>query len=215
MALLEIDDLWIGFPNAAGMTEVVRGLSLTIDAGEAVGLVGESGSGKSQTALAIMRLLRPPGRITRGSIRLDGHDIGRLDERALRRLRGGGVSIVFQDALSGLNPVFPVGVQIIDVIRAHRDTSWQKARDIAVEMLELVGIKDAGNRLVSYPHEFSGGMRQRVLIAMAVACRPKLLIADEPTTALDVTVQGQSSSCCAICVKNSAFRFCSSPTTWT
>ncbi|MEI5668398.1 ABC transporter ATP-binding protein [Bosea sp. CCNWLW174] len=191
MALLEIDNLGIGFPTAAGMAEVVRGLSLSVETGEAVGLVGESGSGKSQTALAIMRLLRAPGRITRGSIRLDGHDIGRLDEREMRRLRGGTVSIVFQDALSGLNPVFPIGVQISDVIRAHRTVSQRDARNIAVEMLELVGIKDAGKRLDAYPHEFSGGMRQRVLIAMAVACRPKLLIADEPTTALDVTVQAQ------------------------
>ena len=192
MALLEIENLGIGFPQpGGGMAEVVRGLSLTVNAGEAVGLVGESGSGKSQTALAVMRLLRSPGVITHGSIRLDGKDITNSDERAMRRLRGGTVSIVFQDALSGLNPVFPVGVQIADVIRAHRRCSASEARKIAVETLELVGIKNAATRLSAYPHQFSGGMRQRVLIAMAVACRPKLLIADEPTTALDVTVQAQ------------------------
>ncbi len=191
MALLEIEDLGIGFPIGGRIVEVVRGVSFSVDAGEAVGLVGESGSGKSQTALAIMRLLRHPGRITRGSIRFDGADLTRLDEPAMRKLRGGTLSIVFQDALSGLNPVFPVGVHLTDVIRAHTGMSMAQARDRAVELLDLVGIRDPGSRLDQFPHQFSGGMRQRVLIAMAVACGPKLLIADEPTTALDVTVQAQ------------------------
>jgi oligopeptide/dipeptide ABC transporter ATP-binding protein len=191
MALLEIEDLGIGFPIGGRIVEVVRGISFSVAAGEAVGLVGESGSGKSQTALAIMRLLRHPGRITRGTIRFDGTDLTRLDEPAMRRLRGGTLSIVFQDALSGLNPVFPVGVHLTDVIRAHTGASMSKARDRAVELLDLVGIRDPGSRLDQFPHQFSGGMRQRVLIAMAVACGPKLLIADEPTTALDVTVQAQ------------------------
>jgi oligopeptide/dipeptide ABC transporter ATP-binding protein len=191
MALLEIEDLGIGFPIGGRIVEVVRGISFSVDAGEAVGLVGESGSGKSQTALAIMRLLRHPGRITRGTIRFDGADLTRLDEPAMRRLRGGTLSIVFQDALSGLNPVFPIGVQLTDVIRAHTGASAAQARDRAVELLDLVGIRDPGARLDQFPHQFSGGMRQRVLIAMAVACHPKLLIADEPTTALDVTVQAQ------------------------
>ncbi len=191
MALLEIRNLRVGFPIAGRMVDVVRDVSFDVEAGEAVGLVGESGSGKSQTALAILRLLRNPGRITGGSIRLDGQELTTADEAAMRRLRGGSVSIVFQDALSGLNPVFPIGVQITDVVRAHRKVSARAARDVAVETLELVGIRNAAARLGQYPHQFSGGMRQRVLIAMAVVCRPRLLIADEPTTALDVTVQAQ------------------------
>jgi oligopeptide/dipeptide ABC transporter ATP-binding protein len=191
MALLEVEDLHVGFPVGGRMVEVVRGISFSIAAGEAMGLVGESGSGKSQTALAIMGLLRSPGRVTRGSIRLDGQELTTTDEAGLRRLRGGTMSIVFQDALSGLNPVFPIGTQLMDVIAAHRGLHGRAARDLAVEVLELVGIRDPASRLRQYPHQFSGGMRQRVLIAMAVACRPKLLIADEPTTALDVTVQAQ------------------------
>jgi oligopeptide/dipeptide ABC transporter ATP-binding protein len=191
MARLEVRNLRVGFPIGGRMVDVVRDISFTIEAGEAVGLVGESGSGKSQTALAILRLLRHPGRITGGSIRLDGQDLTHADEATMRRLRGSSISIVFQDALSGLNPVFPIGVQITDVVRAHRGGSARAARDVAVEMLELVGIRNAADRLGQYPHQFSGGMRQRVLIAMAVACRPRLLIADEPTTALDVTVQAQ------------------------
>jgi peptide/nickel transport system ATP-binding protein/oligopeptide transport system ATP-binding protein len=191
MALLEVQDLRIGFPGGSRMVEVVRGVSFTVNAGEAVGLVGESGSGKSQTALAILRLLRSPGQILGGSVRLDGQELTQADEATMRKLRGGTISIVFQDAMSGLNPVFPIGVQLCDVIRAHRRVSVQAARDIAVETLELVGIRNAADRLGQFPHQFSGGMRQRVLIAMAVACRPRLLIADEPTTALDVTVQKQ------------------------
>ncbi|MEO9190169.1 MAG: ABC transporter ATP-binding protein [Acetobacteraceae bacterium] len=191
MALLEVENLGIGFPVGGRMVEVVRGLSFAIEAGEAVGLVGESGSGKSQTALAILRLLTPPGRITRGGIRFDGQDLTHADAAAMRRLRGSAISIVFQDALSGLNPAFSIGTQLIDVIAAHRGLRRHKARDLAVETLALVGIPDPGSRLSQYPHQFSGGMRQRVLIAMAIACRPRLLIADEPTTALDVTVQAQ------------------------
>ncbi|TPG58190.1 ABC transporter ATP-binding protein [Roseomonas nepalensis] len=191
MALLEVRDLHVGFPVAGRMVEVVRGVTFSIEAGEALGLVGESGSGKSQTALAILRLLRHPGRVTRGSVRFEGRELTTASEAAMRSLRGSSLSIVFQDALSGLNPVFPIGTQLTDVIMAHRGLSRRAARDAAVEALGLVGIRDAAGRLGQYPHQFSGGMRQRVLIAMAVACRPKLLIADEPTTALDVTVQAQ------------------------
>jgi peptide/nickel transport system ATP-binding protein/oligopeptide transport system ATP-binding protein len=191
MALLEVDDLRIGFPVGGRMVEVVRGVSFRLDAGEALGLVGESGSGKSQTALAILHLLRPPGRVTGGAIRFDGQDLAQAGPAAMRRLRGGAISIVFQDAMAGLNPVFSIGTQLTDVITAHRRMGARAARDVAVEALELVGIRGAGTRLGAYPHQFSGGMRQRVLIAMAIACRPRLLIADEPTTALDVTVQAQ------------------------
>ena len=191
MALLEIDDLHIGYPTDNGVVELVRGLSFSVEPGEAVGLVGESGSGKSQTALAILRLLRPPVRIVKGAIRFDGRNIATADEQTMRRLRGSAISMVFQDALSGLNPAFTIGTQLIDVIAAHRSASRAEAIKIAVEALAMVGIREPESRLAQYPHQFSGGMRQRVLIAMAIACRPKLLIADEPTTALDVTVQAQ------------------------
>ena len=191
MALLEIEDLHVGYPTDTGVVELVRGLSFTVDAGEAVGLVGESGSGKSQTALAILQLLRPPVRILKGTIRFDGQDLAAADERMMRALRGSAISMVFQDALSGLNPAFTIGQQLTDVITAHRRCSRAEAIRIAVDALGMVGIREPESRLAQYPHQFSGGMRQRVLIAMAVACRPKLLIADEPTTALDVTVQAQ------------------------
>ena len=191
MALLEVEDLHIGYPAAGRTIELVRGLSFSVEAGEAVGLVGESGSGKSQTALAILRLLRPPVRILKGSVRFDGRDLAQADERAMRHLRGSMISMVFQDALSGLNPAFTIGTQLTDVITAHRRVGGAQARDVAIEALAMVGIAEPERRLHQYPHQFSGGMRQRVLIAMAIACRPKLLIADEPTTALDVTVQAQ------------------------
>jgi peptide/nickel transport system ATP-binding protein/oligopeptide transport system ATP-binding protein len=191
MALLEIDDLHVGFPTENGVVELVRGLSFSVESGEAVGLVGESGSGKSQTALAILRLLRPPVRILKGSIRFDGQDLAQADERNMRHVRGGMISMVFQDALSGLNPAFTIGTQLTDVITAHRRVDRPKAKAIAIEALEMVGIRESEQRLRQHPHQFSGGMRQRVLIAMAIACRPKLLVADEPTTALDVTVQAQ------------------------
>ena len=191
MALLEIDDLHIGLPTDKGVIELVRGLSFSIEGGEAVGLVGESGSGKSQTALAILRLLRPPVCILKGTIRFDGQDLAQADEQTMRRVRGGMISMVFQDALSGLNPAFTIGTQLVDVITAHRRVGRAEAVRVAVEALSMVGIREAEQRLRQYPHQFSGGMRQRVLIAMAIACRPKLMIADEPTTALDVTVQAQ------------------------
>ena len=191
MALLEIDDLHVGLPTDKGMIELVRGLSFSVDSGEAVGLVGESGSGKSQTALAILRLLRPPVRILKGAIRFDGRNLATADERTMRYLRGSAISMVFQDALSGLNPAFAIGTQLTDVIVAHRCVGRAQARTMAIESLGMVGIREPEARLRQYPHQFSGGMRQRVLIAMAIACRPKLLIADEPTTALDVTVQAQ------------------------
>ncbi len=191
MPLLEVTDLRVGFPVNGTMVEVVRGVSFTLEPGEALGLVGESGSGKSQTALAILRLLKPPGRILSGSVRFDGTELTRASEGVMARLRGAGMSMVFQDALASLNPAFTIGTQITDVIRAHRRIGTAAARDVAVDTLTRVGIREAGQRLAQYPHQFSGGMRQRVLIAMAVACRPRLLVADELTTALDVTVQAQ------------------------
>ena len=189
--LLSIRDLEVGFPAANGMALAVRGVSLDVMPGEAVGLVGESGSGKSVTALAAMRLVAPPGRIVGGSIRLGGDDILAMDEAALRRVRGRRMAMVFQDPMTSLNPAFTVGQQLLDTINAHRSVGARQARAEAVEALAMVGIPAPERRLDSYPHEFSGGMRQRALIAMAIACRPQLLIADEPTTALDVTVQAQ------------------------
>ena len=191
MPLLEVEDLRVGFPVNGQMIEVVRGVSFTVDEGEALGLVGESGSGKSQTALAILRLLKPPGRILSGRVRFAGEELTTMRPAALARLRGAGISIVFQDALAALNPAFTIGTQLTDVIIAHRGLPRRAALDVAVEALTLVGIPNPAGRLGQYPHQFSGGMRQRALIAMAVACRPRLLLADEPTTALDVTVQKQ------------------------
>ena len=189
--LLEIRDLRVGFPIADGMALAVRDLSLDVMPGEAVGLVGESGSGKSVTALAAMRLVAPPGRILGGSIRLGGDDILAMDERALRKVRGRRMAMVFQDPQTSLNPAFTIGQQLLHTINAHRSLTRRQARAEALEALAMVGIPAPERRLDSYPHEFSGGMRQRALIAMAIACRPQLLIADEPTTALDVTVQAQ------------------------
>ena len=190
--LLDVRDLRVSFPMANGMTEAVRGVSFSVAPGEAIGIVGESGSGKSVSALAVMRLVAQPGRITGGEILFAGRDLAAFDEKAMRTVRGRHISMVFQDPLSSLNPAFTIGQQLVDTVRAHRPAATREAaRDRAVEVLELVGITEAGRRLTSYPHEFSGGMRQRVMIALAIACEPKLLIADEPTTALDVTIQAQ------------------------
>jgi ABC-type dipeptide/oligopeptide/nickel transport system ATPase component len=190
--LLDVRDLRVSFPMANGMTEAVRGVSFSVAPGEAIGIVGESGSGKSVSALAVMRLVAQPGQITGGKILFEGRDLAALDEKAMRTVRGRHISMVFQDPLSSLNPAFTIGQQLVDTVRAHRPAATREAaHDRAVEVLELVGITEAGRRLTSYPHEFSGGMRQRVMIALAIACEPKLLIADEPTTALDVTIQAQ------------------------
>jgi oligopeptide/dipeptide ABC transporter ATP-binding protein len=190
--LLEVEGLRVGFPSAqGGMIEAVRGVDFAVAPGEAVGIVGESGSGKSLTMFAVMRLLGAPARITGGRVVFDGEDLAACDERRMREIRGRDIAMVFQDPQSSLHPGLTIGRQIADVVRAHRGVSGKQARAIATEALERVGIHDAGTRLDAYPHEFSGGMRQRVLIAMAIACQPRLLIADEPTTALDVTVQAQ------------------------
>ena len=190
-ALLGIEGLRVAFPAGGGWAEAVRGVSLSVAAGEAVGLVGESGSGKSITALAAMRLLPPAARVLSGSVAFAAENLLALPERAMRQVRGRRISMVFQDPLTSLNPAFTIGTQLIDTIRAHRAVDRAAARAQAVEALDMVGIPSALRRLDFYPHEFSGGMRQRALIAMAVACRPQLLIADEPTTALDVTIQSQ------------------------
>ncbi|GLW99429.1 ABC transporter ATP-binding protein [Microtetraspora sp. NBRC 16547] len=186
--LLAVDDLHVEF----GAARVVNGVGYAVEAGETLAILGESGSGKSVTARAIMGLVRPPrGRITAGAVRLRGVDLLRLPEESRRRLRATTVAMIFQDALSALNPVLPVGFQIAELFRVHRGLSRRQARARAVEVLDLVRIPAAAQRAGDYPHQFSGGMRQRVGIALAIALDPKVIIADEPTTALDVTVQAQ------------------------
>ena len=173
------------------MAEAVNGISFAIPSGGALGLVGESGSGKTVTCHAIMRLIEPPGRILDGGILFGGHDLVKMPEWEIRKIRGGQISIVFQDPSTSLNPAFSVGRQIIDVIMVHQAVGRRAAKTKAIEVLKMVGIPWPELRLENYPHEFSGGMRQRALLAMAIACQPRLLIADEPTTALDVTIQAQ------------------------
>ncbi|WP_127143904.1 ABC transporter ATP-binding protein [Pelagibacterium montanilacus] len=190
--LLEVEDLKVHFDTDDGTVRAVDGVSFHIDKGETLGVVGESGSGKSVTSLAIMRLLSmPPARFAGGAIRLDGEDLIAKSEPEMRKVRGNDVAMIFQEPMTSLNPVHMVGNQIAEVVMLHRRQSRDEAWSRAIEMLELVGIPEPARRARNYPHEMSGGMRQRVMIAMALACDPKLLIADEPTTALDVTIQAQ------------------------
>ena len=190
--LLAVSDLRTYFHTDAGVARSVDGVSFTVDAGETVGLVGESGCGKSVTALSLMRLVRPPGRIEAGSsVRFEGRELLDLPEREMRRVRGNRMAMVFQEPMSALNPVFTVGDQVAEVARVHAGSSRREAWRKAVEMLALTGIPAPDQRAGEYPHQLSGGMRQRVLIAMALMMNPALVVADEPTTALDVTIQAQ------------------------
>ena len=190
--ILNIEDLHVSFDTYAGEVKAVRGVSLHVDEGEVLAIVGESGCGKSVTAQTVMRLNpEPPARIPAGSIDLCGHDIVHASERQLRSIRGKDVSMIFQDPMTSLNPTMPVGKQLVEAIRLHQKLPAAVARKRAVELLKLVRIPNPEQRAKQYPHEFSGGMRQRVMIAMALSCEPQLLIADEPTTALDVTIQAQ------------------------
>ena len=190
--LLRVRDLRTYFYTENGVARSVDGVSFEIGAGETVGLVGESGCGKSVTALSVLRLVRPPGRIEQGSeLIFDGKNLATLDEREMRAIRGAHVSMVFQEPMTALNPVFTVGDQIAEVVRVHKAGSKQEAWARAVQMLETVGIPSPAQRATEYPHQLSGGMRQRVVIAMALIMNPALVIADEPTTALDVTIQAQ------------------------
>ena len=190
--LLSIEELSIQFATDHGWATVVNGVSFGVGEGETVGLVGESGSGKTVTGLATMGLVpSPPGRVSGGRIVFDGRDLTTLRERELRHLRGNDIAMVFQEPMTSLNPAFTVGDQIVETVRAHRKVSRRAARARAAASLEMVGIPAAAKRLDQYPHEFSGGMRQRVMIGMALCCEPRLIIADEPTTALDVTIQAQ------------------------
>ncbi|MFM1989955.1 MAG: hypothetical protein RJA99_2912 [Pseudomonadota bacterium] len=189
--LLSVRDLVVEFPTAAGPVRPVDGVSFDVARGEIVALVGESGSGKSMTSLAIMRLLARPGRIASGSIDFDGQRLHELDEAGMQRVRGARIGMIFQEPMSSLNPLLTVGEQVAESLRVHRGLSREAAWARAGELFEQVEIPSARQRLKDWPHHFSGGMRQRVMIAIALACQPDLLIADEPTTALDVTIQGQ------------------------
>lgn len=188
---LNVDNLTSYFFTRNGLLKAVDGVSFHIDQGETLALVGESGCGKSMTALSILRLLPEPGRIVRGEVHLDGRDLLPLPEIEIRRIRGNDISMIFQEPMTSLNPVLTIGDQIAEVLRLHRGLSRREALQQATHSLEQVGISDPQQRLGDYPHQLSGGQRQRVMIAMALACDPKLLIADEPTTALDVTIQAQ------------------------
>ncbi|MGE0851327.1 MAG: ABC transporter ATP-binding protein [Hyphomicrobiaceae bacterium] len=190
--LLQVRNLTTRFNTEQGQVTAVDGVSFDIDAGETVAIVGESGSGKSVTALSIMRLIpSPPGKIESGEIVFEGRDLSGIDDAGMRAIRGNKIAMIFQEPMSSLNPALTVGMQVAEPSNLHRGLAWAKAMDLAKELLGRVRIPDAASRLASYPHQYSGGMRQRVMIAMALACQPRLIIADEPTTALDVTVQAQ------------------------
>ncbi len=192
MSLLEITGLTTAFATERGEVNAVEEVSFSLEPGEVLGIVGESGSGKSVTALTIMGLLpQPPARVAAGHVRFAGQELIGMPETRLRRIRGPGIAMVFQEPMTSLNPLFTIGEQIMETVRAHERIGARAQRDRAVEMLEKVGIPSAARRLHDYPHQLSGGQRQRVMIAIALACRPRLLIADEPTTALDVTIQAQ------------------------
>ena len=190
--LVDVRDLCTYFRSDEGVAKAVDGVSVRVPAGRTLGLVGESGCGKTVTALSVMRLVpSPPGRIERGEVVFEGRDLLKLSEAAMRRIRGNDISMIFQEPMTSLNPVFTCGNQITEVLQLHQGLGKRAALERAIEMLDKVGIPSPAQRVHEYPHQLSGGMKQRVMIAMALACNPKLLIADEPTTALDVTIQAQ------------------------
>ncbi len=189
--LVEVKNERLSFFTPAGEVKALNDVSIRLKEGEVLGIVGESGSGKSVTAYSLMGLTAHPGKLLGGELHFNGHQVEKMTEKEIRKFRGNEISIIFQDPMTSLNPVYTIGNQITEVIRLHTDKTKQQAKERARELLELVGINEPDKRLKQYPHELSGGMRQRVMIAIALACEPKLLIADEPTTALDVTIQAQ------------------------
>ena len=191
MAMLEVKDLRTSFFTPAGEVKAVNGVSFNLEHGKVLGIVGESGSGKSVTAYSIMQILEKSGKIVGGSIKFNGQELVGIGEKGMKSIRGNKISIIFQDPMTSLNPTYTIGHQLMEAILLHTDRNKKQARERAVEMLRLVNINEPEKRMDQYPYEFSGGMRQRIMIAMALACEPDILIADEPTTALDVTIQAQ------------------------
>ncbi|KNF07678.1 oligopeptide transport system, ATP-binding protein OppD [Gottschalkia purinilytica] len=190
--LLEVNNLKTYFYTSNGIVKAVDGISFNIESGKTLGIVGESGCGKSITSMSILKLIQaPPGKIEEGEVIFDGKDLLKVSDEEIRRIRGNEISMIFQEPMTSLNPVFTIGYQIMEVIMLHQKVNKEEAKKQTIEMIEMVGISRAEKIVDEYPHQLSGGMRQRVMIAMALACRPKLLIADEPTTALDVTIQAQ------------------------
>ena len=204
--LLSVRNLCTDFPVKRGIVHAVEDVSFDVDAGEILAIVGESGSGKSVTSLSIMGLLGEPGHVASGEVKFEGKDLVGLSEKDYRQLRGNDMAMIFQEPMTSLNPVYRIGNQIVEAIRTHEKVGKKEARERAIDLLRKVGIPSPEKRIDDYPHQMSGGMRQRVMIAMALACNPKLLIADEPTTALDVTIQAQIF--CAACATTRAWPCC-------